>query len=193
MFGSARSWLVVCAFTIVVVGLFVWSYTAATGPSAESVSFANELGMRVLCAKGRYSVCVKSLQRPTDGVAFAAHEQKITVIDIPAENGGADGKLRDIQFTFGDSFSVSCLYRPSAAGAVSELKLMLEDFGLVDLNADGRWDMRIWYPPKTRVEVFLNGDWREVTLEDGTEDRRKLVDGGFVRYHTDLGSWELDE
>ena len=185
--------LIVLATTCVLIVSLVWASTIAMQPSTESRSFAKALGMSVYCAKDPFSVSVKSRKSPSDGFVFAAHDQQFILGDGPTDEAGSNADLRNIQLTLGHDFSISCIYRPAVAGDVRQLKLMLRDYGFIDLNVDGQWDMRIQYPPNTRVEVLLQNVWREVTIGDGSEFRRKLLDGRYVLFDRRIGTWASDE
>ncbi len=185
--------LIVLSIACGLIGLLGWVFAIATGPSTESRSFAKANGMNVYSARGPFVIAVKSLSSPSDGFVFASLNQDLWVGDSPADQTDPKKDLRDVQLTLGDNYSISCLYRPALAGDVRELKLMLADYGLIDLNVDGQWDLRIHLPPKTRVEVVFQSKWREVTLEDGSEFRRKLIDGGYVLFDRSSGTWISDD
>ncbi len=189
---SRRYWVAgggVLLFCCVGAGLLLFASSVAMGPSARTLASSEVLGMEVYCARDPFAVFVHPDKPPSDGFLFEAFDAQFSVTESPEDESDYGAGARDVQLTLGESFSIACVFRPALAGDVRELKLMLSDYGLIDFNVDGQWDIRIWYPPKTRVEVLLQGEWRGVTLKDGTQNRRRLLSGGMVVFDREGGEW----
>ncbi len=88
---------------------------------------------------------------------------------------------------------VTCIYRRSSNTALREVHLLKKNFGILDFNLDGQYDLRCWFASR-KTEAWYRGTWAEVEINEGTRYRRRLSDGGrIIRFDSRTGKWVTDE
>ena len=107
---------------------------------------------------------------------------------------------RKVAFGIGDAY-VYGTYRPGNPPTPVGFAVAWKDRALIDFNGDAEWDLRISYTTDQakarlkRAEVRLNGQWRAVTKEDGTQYRRRLVGPRqrWVKFDMKKGMWRYGD
>jgi len=113
------------------------------------------------------------------------------------------GKERDteseLHLNLGLDFDISCKYAPRGENGVKvrEVSMTNDRDHFVDINADGKWDLRIASyndDSKRRTQVWFHGEWRDTTQGDRPGLCFKNVKGGpAVTFDTKSGIWVPSE
>jgi hypothetical protein len=149
--------------------------------------------MDVYCARGPFTLFVDKDFPHKDTFKLFDYSQPLI---LAVENGVAnDGDAtKEAAIVLGADFSISCEYSLSNGVQVRALTLSKKNESLIDLNADGSFDVRIHVPsdekPRPPSEIWYQGKWREVVSDGGGDKYRKQVaGGGAVCFDTKSGVW----
>lgn len=102
-----------------------------------------------------------------------------------------------VAISLGTELELACYYVSGPKPSFREVHLMIGDQILEDLNADGRYDSRIWQPwakksnGLTAMDVWFNNEWQEVIRGSGEKHGSEytLKNSLKVRFHRTSGRW----
>ena len=105
----------------------------------------------------------------------------------PVEHGSS---LREAWLRIGDTFSVSCTFSSNAPTTVREYCLTRGPLTVMDLNADGSYDLRVSQKPDLRSEIWADGKWQGVVIGGNTgKYLKEMRDGTWRSFDMDAGRW----
>jgi hypothetical protein len=91
----------------------------------------------------------------------------------------------------GRDYSTSCIYSADKRSDVDEIRMIRKNAALIDLNADGFFDMRLMMPPSNpKKEVWFQGNWQQLITDDGRgRFQAELLDGDLIVFEIEHGRW----
>ncbi len=194
-FGPMSSrWLLVAnavVFVINVACLSVWAFgsrSAQHGSAGDSYWAGKLLGMDVGWKTGPLMLLLDKGFPRKDSFALCDESQRLILSGGDADEADASATKR-AGIALGIDFEVQCFYSLGQEIAVQELWLTKEDDTLIDLNADGIFDVRVHITPERPglVQVMYGGQWLDTV--DGIKLRKQLRDGGEVEFDLQSGRW----
>lgn len=161
-------------------------------PVPDSIrTLAEKVNMDVYCSRGPFAVLLPKRRDSNSGYTFVSHND--IMLSVTPSNLFGPQVARNALLMFGanEHSQVTCIYSPSSGTALRELHLLKRDFGILDLNLDGQYDLRCWFQSK-KVEAWYKGKWTDVEAVGGSRYVRKLSDGGrSICFDRNTGNWVL--
>lgn len=122
--------------------------------------------------------------------------QQLFISRDDAPSADEKGRKR-VAISLGTELDLTCIYVPGPKPSFRETWLTMGDRVLIDLNADGQYDLRNWLPSEKRssghaaMDVWFNNEWQEVI--GGAGDKygsiATLKDGLKVSFDRTSGRW----
>jgi hypothetical protein len=189
-----RRWLAVAVaflFVIIATCLSFWVLgprPGQYGSADESYLAGKLLGMDIGWKKGPLMLLLDKGFPRKNSFALCDDSQRLTLFGEDAD-GGDSPATKEAGIGLGTDFEMRCFYSLDKGIAVHELWLTRKDDSLLDLNADGVFDVRVQIPPEKPhlVQVMYDGQWRDTV--DGSKYRKQLRDGGEVEFDMHSGRW----
>jgi hypothetical protein len=176
---------------LIVFGVAYITWSGATRAVRQE---AEELGMRVYCAKPPFTVFVDK-DYPQEK-AFTFCERGTELFMTTSEVGGSATKQgREVSVNLGAGFSASFVQSPGNRSQVRQLMVVTDNGTFIDINVDGSFDTRLGFSGSgARHEIRYQEEWREVARgHQGREYEMELQNGDIVRFDWESGRWLLLE
>ncbi len=156
----------------------------------------------VYLSKPPYTIFVPKGARHKGDFSLLVEAAPLLVLTVTPSHDEAAKEIdteKEILLSIGSDFSMSCKYSPDKelAAKVREFAFSNDRDYFIDLNADGKWDMRtLSYLDRTkaRLQIWYQGEWRDAAQGDRHGRYFKKLQGGpAVWFDTKNGVWVPDE
>lgn len=204
-FRSTFNWLLlgvnVLLFVFLVRSLLppqdkAWAW--ARKVAAELNEALPESAMNVYCVRDPFAILVDKDFPRKGAFDVLVHGQPL-IISVDDVDGN-DEVQKAARIDLDTDFSIGCTYSSVNGIQVHEITLYKNNAYLLDLNADGFFDLRIPCDPKQPresqpTEVWYKGKWRETTRGKGPQgggkgkSQRYLSVEGLVLFDMKNGVW----
>jgi len=152
----------------------------------RSFKLEHDLGMKTYVIKQPFSILVN--RSFPDKAEFKLIENGAPYF-FSVKNVEGKEKRRNAELIVG-KFTASCIFSQDDKIEIYEYSVTNGSESFIDLNADGKFDVRISCYPERRKDIWLNGKWVAVVLGGNRgKYNNKLLSG--VSYYFDIakGEW----
>lgn len=196
------AWLFFC-LNVVLFATLVGYWALAHDPAASMARRnARAMGMDVYSVKDPFVILVNSASQEDGTFRFFRYGSPL-IVDVAAVAADDGTEQRKVSLSLATDFEMSCVYSSCSDGNrvhVSELTIDVNNEHLVDLNADGRFDMRLNMDTRKLIdlpqppEIWYKDRWCEVSRRArDSKYERQLPDGTIVRFDMKSGQWIAEE
>ena len=152
----------------------------------------------VYMSKPPYTILVPKASRHNGKFVLLVDDVPLLVLSVKPRHDESAKEIdteKQVLLSIGSDFTMSCKYA-TAKGLTAKVRefAMSNDRGcFIDLNADGKWDMRTlshYDRNKATVQIWYQGEWRDTTQGDGPGGHFKTLQGGpAVSFDMESGLW----
>ena len=163
-------------------------------PTSEKLLAAND----VYLSKRPYTILVPKGPQPKGQFLLIVDDTPPLVLSVKPSHDEAGKEIwegKEARVSIGSDFSMSCKYAPAKGptARVREFTVSNERDCFCDLNADGKWDLRILSqddPKEARVQIWYQDEWRDATQGDRPGAYYKKLQGEpAVLFDMKTGLW----
>ena len=160
-------------------------------PTLESLATGNKLARRfnrvVFLIRRPFQVLVKREFPDDESYLFVDEQRELLLYWDVVTNECMD---REARLQVGPDFSVTTRFELQGADMiVREWSVCKQETVFTDMNADGFFDLRMALD-KGKVDVMVDGNWRQTLVEYGAEKHRRFSsDGRVYLFDFSVGKW----
>lgn len=180
---------------IVLLACLAWLIIKPPKPSLGSI-VANALEMNAGYENGSLILLLDKEYDRNASFKLFDKDQELMISKDDMLSANENG-IKSIGITLGTELELACVYISDSKPSFRELRLMLGDRILEDLNADGQYDLRTWLRSEkmsnghTAIDVWFNNEWHEVIggVEKEYKSVNTLKDDLKVNFDRTTGRW----